>query len=118
MTGKVTGDGSRQLAETVKVWLLTKQVALGVLVDDEIEEISYSGYERQTLELEVYERLPDVFALLGNVQFPKNTSAGGALFQVVYLIDDLNEITHTYEYEEERSIPPNGRPRWTIRFFV
>lgn len=118
MTGNVTGDGSRQLCEVMLPWLEAKEAALGVLVDDEIEECSYPGYARVPIDLEIVERVPGKFNLIGSIRFPAASSSGGGAFQVVYVIGDDDEITHDFRYEEEKTVPQGGRPRWTVRFYI
>lgn len=115
--GIITNSGLSQLASLKKNWLESKQVALGSIVDNDVEELDYPGYARQELGLEVVELVNGKLALRGWVSFPGPTSEGEVEYQVVYLVAD-GVITHEYRFEAPVILPPFAKARYQLSFQV
>lgn len=115
--GIVTNQGYSQLSSLKKSWLEGKEVALGTIVDNDVEEIDYPGYARQELGLEVVVLANGKLALRGWVSFDGPTSEGEVEFQVVYLIAD-GIITHEYRFEAPVILPPFAKARYQLKFQV
>lgn len=112
----ITEPGFIQMASVIRGWLEGKEFALGSIVDGDIEELAYPGYERQAVEVETVFLANGEVALKGWVSFDGPTSEGGAAFQALYLIGDDDVITHEKRWDEEQTLPEFGRVRWQVTF--
>jgi len=112
----ITEAGYLQLASVVRGWLMAKEFALGTIVDGEIAEVDYPGYERQAVEVESVFLANGRVALKGWVSFDGPTSEGSTAYQVLYILGEDDVITHEKRWDEEQTLPEFGRVRWQVTF--